>query len=119
MLFMLKTKLPSDGPPAATGKGQAWHWAVLLRLFLPGAWGNLCQIPDPGPGRAGGLGERVARTLLLLVVGSAPWAQLSGPPPVAKRVGKGTRQVPRRSPALVQAVGCPRTGWGFGQVLFM
>ena len=66
---------------APTGKGQAWHRAGLLRLLLLGAWGNLCQMLDPGPGSTGGLGElaAAAQSLLLPVAGAALWSQLSDP----------------------------------------
>lgn len=67
-----------------TGKGQAWHWASLLHLLLPGAW-DLCQMPDPGSsegGMQGGcLGGRAAAawSMFLLVAEAAAWAQLSDP----------------------------------------
>lgn len=53
LALILRTKLPSDGPPADNRK-RAGVALGLLRFPWLGAWGSLCQMPDPSS--TGGLG---------------------------------------------------------------
>lgn len=79
-----------------TGKGQAWHWASLLRLLLLGAWGSLCGCWTPA---APGAGREGSGSLARAPAGG--WSRSVGPavrfassPSEAKSVGKGIRQGP-------------------------
>lgn len=78
-----------------TGKGQAWHWASLLRLLLLGAWGSLCRCWTPAALGAGTQGSSLAHAP------AGGWSRSVGPavrfdssPLVARSVGKGIQQGP-------------------------
>lgn len=38
---------PLEGELQAAGKGLAWHFVGVGRMY--GAWGLVCQLPCPGP----------------------------------------------------------------------
>ena len=91
-----------------TGKGQAWHWASLPRFPWLGAWGSLCQMPDPSS--TGGLagGAQLQPSPCSRGDGSCP----TGPavrPRSSQKTGHRHQIGTSVSPGQVQAVTCSRT----------